>query len=157
MFMKIVRIGALTLTLVFGALLTLAAIMSDRLTQKEAVERVMSADEPCRAAFAEALDAAVKDPAGEGRTRSASALPLCRDASAQLEKISIFVPQDDYTDERGKRDMIKACAQLSKARADLLQGLAAETPVQEKLDAANRALARADADCQARFKRLAGG
>jgi hypothetical protein len=55
-FWKILQYGLLAFTVVAGALLLLASIMSDRLSKREALDRIMAADEPCRAAYAAVVE-----------------------------------------------------------------------------------------------------
>lgn len=153
---RIVKVGLTVITVISAGLLTLAALMSDKLTRREAVERIMAADEPCRVAFAKVLDLYEKD-IERATKASTEGEPVCRSSFESLDKISIFVPQDDYDDDRLKRDTIKACAQLSRVRADLLAQFGSESPDEGRMSALNRELAEADKSCQGQFKRLAGG
>lgn len=154
MFWKAIRITLVSLSVVLAVVLGVAALMSDKLTRREAVERIMAADEPCRAAFAKVLNMYETDM--EGATRaSTEGEPICRSSFETLDRISIYVPKDDYDDERLKRDTIKACAQLSRVRADLLAQFGSETPDESKMAALNKELAHSDALCQRRFEQLA--
>ena len=55
-FWKILHYGLLAFIVVAGALLLFASIMSDRLTKRETLDRIMAADEPCRAAYASVVE-----------------------------------------------------------------------------------------------------
>lgn len=128
--------------------------MADRLSKPEAVQRVMAADEPCRDVFARTLDLQESRDPGMAKV-SGEGEPICRTAYRTLNKINIFVPQKDFTDERLKRDMIKSCANLSKARADLLSLYAGPSPDDAKRAVLQKELALADTACQNQFKTLA--
>ena len=90
---KVVQYGLLAFTVLAGAVLLFTSIMSDRLTRKEALDRIMAADEPCRAAYT----AVVERPGGPGATPevadlSKSGEPACRKAFKDLDDINVFIP-----------------------------------------------------------------
>ena len=154
--LKKIFVGVLgAATAVIVGLLSLGNLMADKLSRPETVKRVISADEPCREAYAKVLDLQDRRDAGAAKA-SSDGEPLCRSAYEALDKINIFVPRQDLTDERLKRDTIKACARLSRVRADLLAQYASPRPDDAKLAALNGELATADTACQNQFKLLAG-
>ncbi len=141
-------------TLVMGALLVTGRMMADKLSRPEVLKVVMAADEPCREAYAKVLDLQDRKDAGASKA-SAEGEPVCRKAYQTLHKINIFVPQQDLTNERLKRDTIKACAELSKIRADMLAQYAISRPDEQQLKKLSDGLGKMDASCQSQFKSLA--
>lgn len=149
-----------------SAVLLFTFLMSDKLTKREAAERIAAADEPCRAAYAGALDLqeAGADRAGAFVEAARAGEPVCRASFETLDAIIIFIPSKSSGEAaREKKAAIKDCAALSRARADLLAHFArpARQAVKEAgseapgLDALNAALARSDEACKAGFARLA--
>ncbi len=141
-------------TLVMGALLVTGRMMADKLSRPEVLKVVMAADEPCREAYAKVLDLQDRKDAAASKA-SAEGEPVCRNAYQTLHKINIFVPQQDLTNERLKRDTIKACAELSKIRADMLAQYAISRPDEQQLKKLSDGLGKMDASCQSQFKSLA--
>lgn len=155
---KIVNTALLVFVVVASGLLTLASFMSDKLTKAQAVERIMAADEPCRAAYAKVVDlqaATGADPAAVAQA-SREGEPVCRAAFKALDAIKIFVPSEDGDEERGKRDAIGHCAALEKARADLLAYHGGGVEDAARLRGLDTEIDRAGPLCRRSFARLAG-
>ncbi len=154
MFKKIM-IGLLAAaTLGMGALLATGRLMADKLSRPEVLKTIMAADEPCRDAYTKVLDLQDRKDAAALRA-SAEGEPVCRASYQTLHKINIFVPQQDLTGERLKRDTIRACAELSKIRADMLAQYATQRPDDQQLKKLSDGLRTMDASCQNQFKTLA--
>lgn len=153
--LKKVLLGLLVAaTLVMGALLVTGRLMADKLSRPEVLKVVMAADEPCREAYTKVLD--LQDRRDAAATKaSAEGEPVCRNSYQTLHKINIFVPQQDLTNERLKRDTIRACAELSKIRADMLAQYATPRPDDQQLKKLSDGLRTMDASCQNQFKTLA--
>lgn len=153
--LKKILLGLLaTATLAMGSLLAIGHLMADKLGRPEVVKAVMAADEPCRDAYAKVIDLQDKrDPSAS--KASAEGEPVCRNAYQTLHKINIFVPKNDFTDERLKRDTIRACAELSKLRADMLAQYALSQPDDQQLAKLSEGLRTMDTSCQSQFKTLA--
>jgi hypothetical protein len=139
-----------------GVLLLVAAVMSDRLTKKQALERIMAADEPCRAAYTKVVEledgGALK--AGEAIEAARAGEPVCRASFKQLDDINIFIPRG-ASEARDKKAAIDDCAALSRARADLLAYAAGAAKDQARLQTLTADLERADGVCQRSFASLA--
>lgn len=154
MFKKIL-LGVLGVaTAVMASLLLFGQLMADRLSRPEAVKQIMAADEPCREAYEKVLDLQDKRDASASRV-SGEGEPACRKAYETLRKINIFVPKNDVSDARLKRDVIKSCALLSRVRADLMAQLGSGRPDDVKLTALNSELSDAEKACHSQFKLLA--
>ncbi len=154
MFKKIL-LGLLGLaTAAMVSVLLFGQLMADKLSRPETIKQIMAADEPCREAFTKVLDLQEKRDANASKV-SSEGEPVCRKAYDKLRKINIFVPQKDFTDERLKRDTIKSCALLSRARADLMVQYGSARPDDTKLATLNSELADAEKACQNQFKQLA--
>ncbi|WP_375461221.1 hypothetical protein [uncultured Enterovirga sp.] len=81
-------------TVLAGIVIAIVAFTADNLTKREAAERIMAADEPCRAAFVKALDLRM---GAEGKVAefveaSRSGEATCRAAFKRLDEITIFIP-----------------------------------------------------------------
>lgn len=153
--LKKILLGLLgTATLVMGTLLVIGNLMADKLGRPEVVKAVMAADEPCRDAYAKVLDLQDKRDSAASKA-SAEGEPVCRNSYQTLRKINIYVPQKDFTDERLKRDTLRACAELSKLRADMLAQYASPRPDDQQLAKLSEGLRTMDTSCQSQFKTLA--
>lgn len=155
-FWKILQYGLLGFVVIAGVLLLLAAVMSDNLTRKQAAERIIAADEPCRAAYARMveLEDAGAAKAAEALEAARAGEPVCRAAFKQLDDINIFIPRG-VSDARDKKAAIDHCASLSRARADLMAFAAVASKDETRLQALNTELESADGACQRSFATIA--
>jgi hypothetical protein len=137
-------------------LLTLGSLMADKLSKPETLERIMAADEPCRAAYTKVVDLQdAKGQAAEVAQLSRDGEPVCRGAFKRLDDINIYIPKNDYTQQRDKKAAIDDCAALSRVRADLLAYHGASSSDEPRLQKLTTDLDRTDRTCRASFERLA--
>jgi hypothetical protein len=141
---------------VCGVLVAIAAIRSDYLTDRQAIERIAAADEPCRAAFAKVADLEQAGAAGAAGLVEAGRAgePVCRASFVELDRINIFIPSKGGSEARKKKAAIDDCAALLRARADLMAFRAAGSQDKARQQAVDAELERTNRICRASIEKL---
>lgn len=151
-----VIVVATVLTAIFGIVLFFANVMSDKLSESQTLVAITAADKPCRAAYETALDLQGDPRRTEEFAKAVTdGAAVCRSSFDALDKINIYVDDEKYPTSRLKRDAIRQCAALSKARADVLAGLAARKPAEPSSgDKLEGEVDAADKACRIKFDEL---